>query len=250
MNNKEVQLSKKGRLIVVTDLHGNIDDYRKYLKHWKSDDKNNHIVFAGDLIHNPYGYDGSVEIMDDVIQKTTEYENFHVLLGNHEWAHIINKSINKSNINQTESFEKLITSNNKSLQHTLDEYVEFFKTLPYFLKTDNGIFISHSGPSKKIKTIDDYYKIFDDNYNNPILYDFLWNRPDDYDQMDVENFLDIIDSNCMIIGHNHVNGFKKIGNQIIISSSFLCDNKIYFNINLEKKINDMDDLMNYMEFLE
>lgn len=250
MNNKEIKLPRKGRLIVVTDLHGNYDDYEKYLKIWKRENRNSHIVFAGDLIHSTFGYDQSIEIMDDVIEKTEKYDNFHVLLGNHEWAHITNRDIYKLNENQKWSFEKLIESKKGSLQPTLDNYIKFFKSLPYFLKTDNGIFISHAGPSRDIKSICDYNKIFDENYENPLLYQFLWNRPGDYAESDVDNFLDIIDSNCMIIGHNTVDGFKRIGRQIIIASSHMTDNKTYFDIDLEQDINNMDELTDYMMFLE
>ena len=74
MNNKEIILPKKGRLMVVTDIHGNYDNYQKYLKLWNKKDKNSHIVFVGDLIHKTSGYDQSIEIMDDIIEKTEKYE--------------------------------------------------------------------------------------------------------------------------------------------------------------------------------
>lgn len=247
--NKEIKLPRKGRLIVVTDIHGNYSDYEEYLKLWNREDKDSHIVFAGDLIHSTLGYDQSVELIDDVIKKTKEYDNFHVLLGNHEWAHITDTDIFKNYKNQKGEFEKLIEIKKGSLEPTLSEYIEFFKTLPYFIKTENGVFISHTGPSRNVKSMDDYEKIFDDDYENPILYDFLWNRPGDYTTADVDNFLDIIGSNCMIIGHNVVDGFKKIGNQIIITSNYHTDNKTYFDINLERQINSMDKLMEYMKFL-
>lgn len=250
MNNKEIILPKKGRLMVVTDIHGNYDNYQKYLKLWNKKDKNSHIVFVGDLIHKTSGYDQSIEIMDDIIEKTEKYDNFHVLLGNHEWAHITNNDIYKNGKNQKWAFEKLIEAKKGSLQPTLDNYIEFFKSMPYFIKTENGLFISHSGPSRDIKSIKDYNNIFDEDYENHLLDEFLWNRPGDYTVSDVENFLDIIDSNCMIIGHTNVDWFKKIGPQIIITSSEMTDNKTYFDINLEQQINNMDELMDYMMFLE
>ena len=248
--NKELRLPRKGRLIVVTDLHGNYDDYQKYLKLWNKDDKDSHIVFVGDLIHSTFGQDQSIEIMDDIIEKTEKYDNFHILLGNHEWAHITNRNIYKSGKNQKTDFEKLIETKKGNIQPTLDNYIKFFKSLPYFLKTDNGLFISHAGPSKNIKTIEDYKNLLNDNHENQLLDEFLWNRPGDYTQKDVENFLKIINSNCMIIGHNNVDGFKKIGRQIIIASSHMTDNKTYFNIDLSQTINNMNELTDYMKFLE
>ena len=251
MNNKEIILPKKGRLLVVTDLHGNQEDYEKYIELWNRDDENNHIVFVGDLIHATSSNDKSVEILDDVIEKTEKYDNFHVLLGNHEWSHITGTNVYKNKINQREKFEKDIIAKKKSLQPTLDEYVKFFKSLPYFIKTDNGLFISHAGPSTRINSISDYEKIFDDDYDNILLNDFLWNRPyTNYNDEDVDNFLDVIDKKCMIVGHTNVHGFAKISRQIVITSSFQTDNKVYFDIDLERQIDDMDDLMEYLKFLD
>ena len=104
--------------------------------------------------------------------------------------------------------------------------IDFFKSLPYFIKTDNGLFISHAGPSKKIYSMDDFKKIFSDDYENYYLYDFLWNRYKvNYDTNDISKFLKIIGSNYMIIGHNPVNRYEIFGKQLIISSSYKTDKK-------------------------
>ena len=241
--NKEITLPQKGRLLVVTDLHGDYDSYEKYLELWDKNDENSHIVLVGDMIHSVLGFDESVEILDDVIMKSRQYSNFHVLLGNHEWAHIINRPIYKSNKNLLFNFEKLVEIKKGSIQPTLDNYINFFKELPYFLKTDNGLFISHTGPSKIIKNIEDYEKILDEDYNNPILYDFLWNRPyGDYNEEDVENFLELMGKNCMIVGHTIVDGFKMVGKQMIITSNILTDNRTYLDIDLEKEIKNIDEI--------
>ena len=252
INDKLIELTSYGRLLVVTDLHGNYEDYKSYLKLWDCDDEDFHIVFVGDLIHSPYPNDKSIEILDDAISKTKKYSNFHVLLGNHEWAHITDINIYKFNKNLKESFEKLIREKKGSIHPTLDNYIEFFKSLPFFLKTDNGLFISHAGPSKNIESYDDFEKIFDNDYDNKLLYDFLWNRFDDskdYDEGDVSRFLRIVGSKCMIVGHNDVAGYKIFGKQVIIASSFLTDTKTYFDIDLRKQINNVPDLMDYIKFL-
>ena len=55
MCDRLIELPNHGRLIVVTDLHGNFDDYAHYLNLWDETDPDFHIVFCGDLIH---GLDG------------------------------------------------------------------------------------------------------------------------------------------------------------------------------------------------
>jgi serine/threonine-protein phosphatase PP1 catalytic subunit len=72
MMNKEITLPQKGRLLVVTDLHGDYDSYEKYLELWDKNDENSHIVLIGDMIHSSLGFDESVEILDDVIMKSRQ----------------------------------------------------------------------------------------------------------------------------------------------------------------------------------
>ena len=249
-NGKLIRLPPKGRLIVVSDLHGNHKDYRSYLDLWDSSDDDCHIVFIGDLIHSSFEPDGSLEILDDAIIKSKKYPNFHVLLGNHEWAHITCTDIYRNEKNQIASFEELVRTGKGSLQPSLDNYIGFFKSLPFFLKTDNGVFISHAGPSRNICSIDDFNHVFDD-YENDLLDDFLWNRyGNDYTSKDVSKFLRIIESNCMVIGHNNVNGYELLGKQLIISSSFMTSTKTYLDIDLSKNIENIRDLMEFLEFLK
>jgi serine/threonine-protein phosphatase PP1 catalytic subunit len=264
MNDKLIELPKKGRLLVVSDLHGNYNDYEAYINLWDSEDPDFHIVFLGDLIHSPYFNDKSIEILDDVIEKDKKYSNFHVLLGNHEWAHITHTDIFKDYENQREGFEHLISYKKGFIEPSITEYIRFFKTMPFFVKTANGLFLSHAGPSKKVKSIDDFEGIFDGDYNNPILYDFLWNRPTrniygsrnvissnkKYTEADVFNFLNIVWSNCMVVGHSPVNGYQKLGNQLIISSSFETDEKVYLDIDLSKDILHMNHLLDCIKYLD
>ena len=107
MNDKLIELEKRGRLLVVSDLHGDFDDYQAYINLWDSEDPDFHIVFLGDMIHSPYYNDRSIEILDDVIEKDKKCSNFHALLGNHEWAHITHADIYKSGENARVEFEHL-----------------------------------------------------------------------------------------------------------------------------------------------
>ena len=83
IKDKFIKLPSKGRLLIVTDLHGNLEDYEKYIDLWDCYDPNYHIVFVGDFIHSIDENDYSIEIIEDVIDKFKKYPNFHPLLGNH-----------------------------------------------------------------------------------------------------------------------------------------------------------------------
>ncbi len=254
-NDKFIELPDYGRLIVVSDLHGNLKDYESYLKLWDENDSNFHILFTGDLIHSMDYDDGSIEILDDVIEKSKKYPNFHCLLGNHEEAHIINKDIFKNNENIKEDFENLVSFKKGYMEPSLTNYIKFFKTMPFFARTANGLFISHAGPSRRIDSLKDFESIFDDEYSSPLLNDFLWSRfnerrglgilsSDIYGVEDVDIFLDIIGSKFMVVGHTPINdGHKIFGRQMILSSSFYTDDKKYLDIDLSKKIDSIDDLI-------
>lgn len=259
-NDKFIQLPDYGRLIIVSDLHGNLKDYKSYLDLWDKNDPDFHIVFTGDLIHAMDYEDGSIEILDDVIEKSKKYPNFHCLLGNHEEAHIINKDIFKNNENIRQDFENLVSFKKGYIEPSLTNYIKFFKTMPYFVKTANGLFISHAGPSKRIESVKDFESIFDEEFSSAILNDFLWNRfneirhrailsrTDVYGVEDVDNFLDIIGSKLMVVGHTPINdGYKIFGRQMILSSSFYTEDKMYLDIDLSKKMDSMDDLIDCLK---
>ncbi|MBR5503134.1 MAG: metallophosphoesterase [Methanobrevibacter sp.] len=264
MNDKLIKLPKQGRLMVVSDLHGNLKDYESYINLWDMEDSDFHIVFLGDLIHSPYFNDKSIEILDDVIEKDKEYSNFHALLGNHEWAHITHRDIYKNGENIREEFEHLVSYKKGFIEPSITEYIKFFKTMPYFVQTENGLFISHAGPSKKVKSIEDFNSIFDGDYNNQILDEFLWLRPKRnlygrrhvlsnsnlYDEGDIFSFLDVVGSNCMVVGHSPVDGYKQYGNQLIISSSYETEDKVYLDIDLSKDIKHMRDLLDCIRYLD
>ena len=53
--------------------------------------------------------------------------------------------------------------------------------------------------------MNDFNKIFNNDYDFKSLHDFLWNRFDnDYNENDVDNFLKIVGSKCMVVGHTVV----------------------------------------------
>lgn len=253
MSDRLIELPDHGRLLVVTDLHGNFDDYSYYLNLWDETDPDFHIVFCGDLIHGlDEDTDGSVEILDDAIAKSGQYSNFHTLLGNHEWAHITNREIYKNQKPLLLGFKNTISYRKGFVEPHLTNYIKFFKTMPYFVRTSNGLFISHSGPSDKVRSIGIFDELVESGYSCPILHDFLWNRYNrmtDYTRDDVDRFLDIVGSKVMVVGHSPVESYKVFSNQIIMSSSFETKVKTYLDIDLAMEINDIKDVQKQLKFI-
>lgn len=247
-----IELPSKGKAIIATDLHGNLKDYSKIINLWKVlSNKKQHLVLAGDLINAMCGeVDGSIEILESVISELKNNKNLHVLLGNHEWANLVGVSIYKCGENQILSFENLLKKKfHEEWEEKLSFYNELFKKLSIAIKTGNGVFICHAGPPKNIKSLNEIVNITEKGYlNNQPLYEIVWNRYGDYTKKDVENFLDTIGCKVMIVGHTPVNGVKKIGKQLIISSSYSTGKKAYVLLDLEKEISNITDVLEMVEY--
>ena len=87
-------------------------------------------------------------------------KNFHVLLGNHEWAQITGESVYKGGLNQTQEFIRSgLKKYGDQADEKMDSYINFFKKLAIAVRTENKVLISHAGPSKHLKSEDDIKNI-------------------------------------------------------------------------------------------
>ncbi|MFZ2216678.1 MAG: metallophosphoesterase family protein [Methanothermobacter tenebrarum] len=247
-----IEIGSNENLLVVTDIHGNFTDFKIYLRIWEEDHgRESPIVFTGDFIHSMGYEDGSIEILETLIAYYRRYKNFYLLLGNHEWSHITGIDVFKGGINQSLEFEMLLKEKfgDKWIEK-FESYKRFFKELPFAIRTKNRVFISHAGPSKHIKGLDDIIRIKEDGYQSPAVYEMLWNRYGSYLEKDIDEFLDRVKCNAMIVGHTPVDGFQIIGNQIILSSSYSAGRKAYINLDIKKRIESAQDLIPMIEFIQ
>lgn len=253
-NGDLIELPKKGLAIIITDIHGNLADFNQLMDIWDNLNENkNHLVITGDFIHSlGRKNDKSIEVLESVKFNLENYKNFHVLLGNHEWAAITNVPVYKACENQSSNFEILLKGHyGNRCREKLDEYVNFFKKLPLAVKTKNKVFISHAGPTNYVHNVKDIIRITDAGYsNNPMLEELLWNRYGDYDKKEIETFLKNVGCRAMIVGHTPVDGAKLIGkNQLIVSSSFSRGKKAYVKLDLERTITNARDIMKMVKYL-
>lgn len=253
-NKKLLHLPAKGKAMIITDIHGNIGDYQRYMEIWgRFKNKKNHLIITGDYIHGFGDSDGSVNILESIKWQFEHLPNFHVLLGNHELAQLAGIDVFKGGYNQKKDFETLVFGKYGSkCQKKIKLYKKFFKKLPIAVKTENGVFISHAGPSTHIKSVMDLKNILKDGYcNNHNLSGMLWNRFGDYSLDDVDEFLKAVGCEFSIVGHTPVKGVKKIGEkQLILSSSYGYEPKAYLELDLEKKITSINDLIGMVKYLD
>lgn len=155
--------------MVVADIHGNLEDYNRIIQTYQKKKKSGEVdglIFAGDTIHARSEKDESKEIIDDLIKLTSEDKNIHVILGNHELPHIYNFTLafRKSDadvVDFTKDFELKIKDNK-------DVYVEFFKSLPFYIRTKGGVLISHAGASRGVSKLDCLEDLIDLNHGKII----------------------------------------------------------------------------------
>lgn len=260
-----IDLPKQGRLIVVTDIHGDWDDWYTYTrKIWDKEDKDCHILFTGDFIHNlEYSKDMSLDILDE-IDNFYNLTNFHVLLGNHELAQIQKDDVYKGDSSQTQDFVRHIRDRSEWEEETFMTeimYQETMKSYPWFARTQNGIFIMHAGPSDigmiDLKNQGKTLLSMGTKWNKEvidILEYFIWARPwDDYTPSLLEEFLETVDCHTMIVGHTPVPyGYGVFQSQIILSSSYgaMEGKKTYIDIPLDADVKNVDDVLKYRKRLE
>ncbi len=253
-NGKLIELPRKGKALVITDIHGNLNDFNKFMRIWSQFKNNdNHLILTGDFIHAMgRGNDASIEILESVKRMWETNENFHVLLGNHEWSTISNKSVYKGGINQTVTFDELLREKfGESYNRKLKEYIEFFKKLPIAVRTANMIFISHAGPPKNVNSLNEIINITQKGYNgNSKLLQILWNRFEDINEEDLKSFLKTVDCQIMIVGHTPVNGIKLIYEHLlIVSSGYSKGKKAYIELDLEKTLKNSKTILNMVKYL-
>jgi len=250
-----IGLPGKGKALIVTDIHGNLADFERYMEIWNDlKRRENHLILTGDYIHGMFGVeDGSIEILGKVMGLYNE-DGVHLLLGNHEWSHIAGEDVYKAGVNQTLEFESRVEEKfGEDREHQLGLYIDFFKKLPLAARTENGVFISHAAPARNIGGIEDIINITGEGYemDNDNLFELLWSRyPGDYDEKDIDIFLEKVGCKVSVVGHTPVDGYRVIGNQIVLSSSFSAGRKAYILLDLEKEIKDVDDVVGMIEYFE
>ena len=134
-----------GKLMVVTDLHGDWDAYQRYRDRFvdlQANAQADALIFTGDLIHSETpDTDQSLEIVLDVLKlKETYGPAIIYLCGNHELPHIYGINLAKGQRVYTPDFEKALTNT-----WNRENIIPLFDSLPFYVRTRAGVIVAHSG---------------------------------------------------------------------------------------------------------
>lgn len=162
MTNRILDLNT-GRAMVVTDLHGAWDVYRrlrdKFLLLHRTGDVEA-IVFCGDVIHPEFDNedDGSLQIVMDILRLQEQFgrDKVILLLGNHELPHIYGIPLSKGDQDYTPPFEEALAQLDQepNSPYTRGDIIRLFIDAPFYVRTQAGVLLSHAGAAQALTTLD------------------------------------------------------------------------------------------------
>jgi predicted phosphodiesterase len=148
-----------GVAMVVTDLHGDWDAYRRYRDRFLALDAEgeaDYLIFAGDLIHSegPPESDRSLDIVLDLLALREGLgERLIYLLGNHELPHLYGIILQKGDHVYTPSFEAALGEHRPAV-------ITLFDSLPFYVRTRAGVSICHAGAAPELREPDAAARVF------------------------------------------------------------------------------------------
>lgn len=162
-NGKLVDIERPESLIVVGDLHGDLESFNKILSSWKNR-KNNYIIFLGDYADR--GENG-LEIIES-LNKLRDKENVVLLKGNHEnYDERGNPLFNPCTLIDEVKYKRGYWNSYFS-KHLMP----FFDSLHLAAIVDKKILFVHGGISSNIKSLEDL------RHPAYVEEDILWSDPD------------------------------------------------------------------------
>ncbi len=154
-----------GVAMVVTDLHGDWQLYRRY-RDWfirrHEAGEVQYLIFTGDLIHpvKKDAPDASLQIVLDVLHLQKTYPNAVIyLLGNHEMVHIYHVPLSKNDRVFTPAFEAALGDYRQNV-------LALFARLPFFVRTKAGVSITHAGAASALSVDENVTRVFSFDHNS------------------------------------------------------------------------------------
>ena len=126
------------RTIIIGDVHGCFDEVEDLLKKVKYDQRNDRIIFCGDIIdRGPKS--------KQIIEFVASNANVHMIMGNHENKFI--RYLRGNPITISDGLQDTIDQLAPELKSEAnrEELLFFFENLPYAIKIDEHLYVVHAG---------------------------------------------------------------------------------------------------------
>jgi hypothetical protein len=223
-----VELPGEGDILVTGDVHGNLANLQRLIQ--TADLKGHprrHLVLQ-ELVHELDSLDevcNSHRLVEIAAKLKAAFPSrVHVLLGNHEFAEILDLGIGKNGRALNVAFEEgLRRSYGEGWTEAKQALCAFWRSCPLAIRTANRLFISHSTPRMEMVeqlSLDFFRKaspaeVF--QREGP-AFSMLWDR--DYEHETAEAVAARMDADLLIVGHTACQeGFRVPNERHIILDS-------------------------------
>jgi hypothetical protein len=151
-----------GVVMVVTDLHGAWDAYRRLRDKFLDEHARgtvDRLIICGDLIHGEGSeeVDSSLDMLLDVMALQVEKgaDRVIMLLGNHELPHIYGLTLAKGAIQYTPRFEAALVRLDQFYRalYRRRDVINFLMSLPFFVRTKAGVLLTHAGAAADVSSV-------------------------------------------------------------------------------------------------
>lgn len=223
-----VELPAEGDILIAGDIHGNMSNLRRIIQVADLQGHPGRHLVLQELVHE-------LDSLDEVCKSYRLVEmaaklklvfpsRVHILLGNHEFAEILDLGIGKNGRALNAAFEEgLRQCFGERWKEAKDALCGFWRSCPLAIHTQNRLFISHSTP--QLDMIDglslDYFKkvspaeVF--QREGPV-FSMLWDRA--YEQEAADAVAARMDADVLIVGHTACpEGFRVPNSRHVIVDS-------------------------------
>ena len=263
------RLPATGVLLVSTDLHGNLRDYKRLIalyEHEEAPGNRPILLLTGDLVHGPHpefnapgmwpDYLGTAYV-DESRALLTHFESFtrtaraFALMGNHDHAHVGGPVVAKFHDDEAAVFEA-------GLGADRDRLCAFMATYPLIAVAPCGAVFTHAAPYATADSLEAFEALdyagyegrsIQQMYSSDAVGALLWARcarPHQARRLLAATSLDGAPNAFVAFGHDVVReGYEVVGDeQICVSTSYGLDTpqKTYLRLDLSRRYDSVHDL--------
>jgi hypothetical protein len=223
-----IALDQADEVMVVGDLHGNLEAFRKSLAVAALDKNPGRHLVLQELVHeiskNDDGRpDRSHRLVDLVSALKCQYpDRVHLILGNHELSELTGRIIGKDgqalNLRFRQGMELTYGSRTQEIYQS---YLDLFAALPLAVRTPNRVFVCHTIPDGIHLDSLDLELLKTSNWPSEAMkrggtiYALTWGR--DTSPETADRFATMVDADWFITGHQPCDdGFRQANHRQII----------------------------------
>ena len=222
--------SPEAEIWITGDLHDHRRNFEKFIRAADLANHPHRHVVLHELIHGDHydenGAEDSWEMLVRAAELKADYpRQVLFLLANHDLAQIHGEGIMKGGLSVCEAFNKGIKRDFGDRQGTVQAALtEFLLSFPLAIRTDNGLFITHSIPGNdEIANFD--YTVFERELTGPDykrrvgpVYQLIWGRKASPEG--TAAFAEKVGADLLITGHQpQETGYAIVGDKHLILAS-------------------------------